>query len=678
MISLSKKICNNLSQGKSREWLITNGIGGYASGTISGILTRRYHGLLIASFNPPLNRHLLLTKLIETIKYKEKNYQLDSNIWRDKTIFPQGYLFCEEFYLEGTSVIWKYACGDGLIKKQIWMNQGENTTYIKYTIERANSPVKINLQALGNYRNHHYLTSQPNLNCLITKTTHGLKIQPNGQFIPFYLLCQEDKWQIPEQNQWYFNFNLDLEKYRGQDYIEHHLLVGNYEISLNVNQSITIVATTELTTELNGEISWQKYHNYEQELLKLTCLKNKSNFPKHLILASDQFIVKRDSLNTEDQTPLTSQNHHQGKTIIAGYPWFGDWGRDTMISLAGLTLVAGKFSTARKILLTFAKYLDQGMLPNCFPEKGFSPYYNTVDAPLWYFEAMENYLYFTQDFSLLAELFESLQSIINYYIKGTRFNIHLTEDGLIFAGEKGSQLTWMDAKVGDLVITPRIGKPVEINALWYNALILMTKWAIKLNKEYQSYQELAEKTRINFQKFWHKDLKYCYDVIDNQGINDSSLRPNQIFAISLPTFTPCAQPLLNLEQQKHIIKTIEKELLTPYGLKTLNRENPHYCGVYGGNQFIRDQAYHQGTVWPWLIGHFIQAHLKVYQNQDLALGFLNPFKTHLQEAGINQISEIFDGDFPHNARGCFAQAWSVAEVLRGFWLVENFDSFSIK
>jgi predicted glycogen debranching enzyme len=348
-----------------------------------------------------------------------------------------------------------------------------------------------------------------------------------------------------------------------------------------------------------------------------------------------------------------------------------------MIALPGLTISTGRYNIAKTILRTFAKYVDRGMLPNVFPDAGETPEYNTVDATLWYFEAIRSYYEATEDRELLAELFPLLTEIIDWHIKGTRYNIKMDDDGLLYAGESGVQLTWMDAKVGDWVVKPRIGKPVEVNALWYNALVLMVYFSDTLGKSADKYQEMANKTRSHFSKFWYKDGGYCYDVIDSPDGNDPSFRPNQIFAVSLPSRGSSVgafrETPLRSSQQKMVVDKVGQKLLTSYGLRSLSTEHPDYVGIYGGNQLQRDGSYHQGTTWGWLIGHFVQAHLQVYNNPELARSFLLPMADHLRDACVGNISEIFDGDVPFVPRGCFAQAWSVAEVIRG-WLLTNHES----
>jgi predicted glycogen debranching enzyme len=670
-LKFGREICNNFAIARSREWLVSNGIGGYASGTISGVLTRRYHGLLIAALKPPVARTLLLTKLDETVNYNGQFYDLAANCWADGTVAPQGYLNIESFYLAGTIPVWNFAFADGLLEKRIWMQQGENTTYIRYSYQRGSQPLTLSLKALVNYRDHHGKTEGGSLFAIAPYKEKGLEIKAFTDAASLYLLPTQNNqnndfsWSI--NHTWYRNFALAVEKYRGLDDTEDHLLAAIGNITLQPGDSITIAASTQ---EVWDEDEKEK-HQQEQRLISLFYSQNKlETAPKwieQLVLAAAQFIVNR---------PLT--DNPEGKTIIAGYPWFTDWGRDTMIALPGLTIATGRYEIAKTILRTFAKYVDRGMLPNVFPDVGETPEYNTVDATLWYFEAIRSYYEATEDKELLAELFPLLTDIIDWHIKGTRYNIKMDDDGLLYAGESGVQLTWMDAKVGDWVFTPRIGKPVEVNALWYNALVCMVYFCHILSKSAGKYQEMADKTRSHFSKFWYEEGGYCYDVIDSPDGNDPSFRPNQIFAVSLPCGGDCVravrEPLLQPSQQKMVVDKVGQKLLTSYGLRSLSTEHPNYVGIYGGNQLQRDGSYHQGTTWAWLIGHFVQAHLQVYNNPELARSFLLPMADHLQDACVGSISEIFDGDVPFVPRGCFAQAWSVAEVLRG-WLLTNNELF---
>lgn len=660
-LNFGREICSHLNIAESREWLITNGIGGYASGTITGLLTKRYHGLLIAALKPPVARTLLLTKLDEIINYHKNSYYLYTNRWADGTVTPHGYLNLESFRLEGTIPVWNFAFSDGLLEKRIWMKQGENTTYIRYSFLRGSQALTLSLKALVNYRDYHSKTEGNSLFNINKLGKSDLEIQacPAATNLYLFPLAEHQNinfnWEI--YNTWYRNFSLAVEKYRGLDEVEDHLHAATGKIMLQPGESIMIVASSNKNAIKNIELESDKKQRNKQ-LINIFYAQNKlETAPKwieQLILAADQFIVNR---------PLI--NNPQGKTIIAGYPWFTDWGRDTMISLPGLTIATGRYDIAKTILSTFAQYLDKGMLPNVFPDVEETPAYNTVDAILWYFEAIRSYYAATEDKEFLGELFPLLVEIIDWHIKGTRYNIGMDDDGLLYAGEKGIQLTWMDAKVGNWVVTPRIGKPVEVNALWYNALLCMQDFAEILAQSNHKYQAMAEKTKSNFQRFWYKYGGYCYDVIDSLYGNDAAFRPNQIFAVSLAgNLAP-----LTKQQQKMVVDKVGQILLTSYGLRSLSPDDSNYAGIYGGNQLQRDGSYHQGTTWAWLIGHFIQAHLKVYQNPTVARTLLEPMMNHLQDGCIGNISEIFDGDAPFTPRGCFAQAWSVAEVLRAWLMV---------
>jgi predicted glycogen debranching enzyme len=673
-IEFGREFCGNLDIAESREWLVTNGIGGFASGTVAGLLTRRYHGLLIAALKPPLGRTLLLAKLDETASWGDRAYPLHANRWADGSVNPQGYRHIESFSLEGTIPVWRFALTDAILEKRIWMQQGANTTYVKYTLRRATQPLTLTLKALVNYRDYHGNTQSNGGVRQVEPVEHGIGLLADPGAMSFYLLS--DRASASPAHIWYYGFDLAVERYRGLGDREDHLHAATFEITLNPGESVTFIASTEKTPNLNGDAALKLRRSHEQELMELwrasrpIDAKEAPAWIQQLVLAADQFIVDR---------PLPEQP--RGKTIVAGYPWFSDWGRDTMISLPGLTIATGRPEIASSILRTFANYVDRGMLPNCFPERdlrknpfrqpdyvvsgrenGEMPEYNTVDATLWYFEAVRTYYQATEDDELLEELFPILADIITWHCRGTRYNIHLdATDGLLYAGETGVQLTWMDAKVGDWVVTPRIGKPIEVNALWYNGLRTMANFARQLGKPHKEYEAIADRVLARFSRFWNSETGYCYDVLDTPDGNDASLRPNQLFAVSLP------ESPLTPAQQKAVVEVCGRMLLTSHGLRSLSPAHPHYQGQYGGNQRQRDGAYHQGTVWGWLLGAFVQAHLKVYQEPELARSFLEPMANHLQAAGVGSLSEIFDGDAPMVPRGCTAQAWTVAEVLRA-WL----------
>ncbi len=659
LVKFGRETCSYLESAENREWLATNGIGGYASGTVAGMLTRRYHGLLVAALKPPLGRTLLLSKLDETVTYDGSEYELFVNRWGDGTVSPLGFLNIESFGLEGTIPLWRFACADALLEKRIWMAKGANTTYIRYTISRATAPLTLSIKALINYRDYHGTTHAGGWRMNIEKVDQGVRIVAFPSAAPFHILS--DKAEPQAMNEWYYGFNLSLERYRGLDHMEDHLHAATFTASLKAGEALTLVATTDGNPDLDGERTLASRIDYEQGLIEKLRLANPvdvKNIPpwiSQLALASDQFIANR-----------PSPDDAEGKTIIAGYHWFGDWGRDTMISLPGLTIATGRHEVCRSILRTFARYVDRGMLPNRFPDSGEQPEYNTVDATLWYFEAIRAYHEATGDDNFIVELFPVLTEIIDWQIRGTRYNIHVDpKDGLLNSGENGVQLTWMDAKVGDWVVTPRTGKAIEVNALWYNALRTMVKIAKRINRPYKVYESAAKLALGGFGRFWNENDRCCYDIIDGPDGDDPTLRPNQILAVSL------AESPLIPSQQQAVVESCARYLFTSHGLRSLNQHNPHYQGHYGGDQLHRDSAYHQGTVWGWLLGHFVLAHLRVYKDPRKAKEFLEPISHQLFANGLGSISEIFDGDAPFTPRGCIAQAWTVAEVLRAWIATER-------
>jgi predicted glycogen debranching enzyme len=656
-VEFGREICGNLSTAEEREWLVTNGLGSYASGTVGGLLTRRYHGLLVAALKPPVGRTVLLTKIDEIAQYGDDLYPLCSNRWHDRTIVPEGYLEIESFHLEGTTPVWSFACGDALLQKRIWMQPGANTTYIRYELHRATLPLTLTIKALVNYRDHHSQTQAKDWEMAIAAVERGVSVTAFPGAVPFYLLS--DKGECSIANTWYYGFELTAERDRGLFDLDDNLHAVTFNVTLQPQESIAIVASTEPYPDLNSTTAWESRRQYEEQLLARGREGEgaESKWIERLVLAADQFIVNR---------PLP--DNPDGKTVIAGYHWFTDWGRDTMISLPGLTMATGRPEIARSILQTFAKYVSQGMIPNQFPDDGTPPAdseYNTIDATVWYFEAIRAYYDSTRDDNLLNELFPVLAEIVDWHRRGTRYNIHLDPaDGLIYGGQEGVQLTWMDGKVGDWVVTPRIGKPIEINALWYNALRTMAEFARKLGKPDREYDAMADLTLKGFDRFWNRDLGYCFDVLDTPTGDDASLRPNQIFAVSLP------QSPLTPDRQRRVVEVCGRSLLTSYGLRSLSPQDPQYQGEYKGDSLHRDGAYHQGTTWGWLLGPFVLAHLRVFNDYSSARELLKPMTHHLLNAGVGTISEIFEGNVPIKPKGCIAQAWSVAEVLRA-WLATD-------
>ena len=665
MLDFGRDLCGDVRFSTEREWLVTNGIGGYASGTVAGVLTRRYHGLLVAALEPPVRRMLLLTKLDETVRYDGYSYPLFANRWAGGEVEPLGFHHLERFRLDGTIPVWTYALADALLEKRAWMQPGSNTTYIRYELRRGSSPLHLQLKAIVNDRDHHGNTHAdgdgPSFQ--VTALDHGLRISRAGGETLLYLLCDGARAWL--EGAWYRNYYLAVEDYRGLDPLDDNCFAGRFEAALAPGQTLTLVASTEDQAPLNGEVALAGRRAYESSLLGRARPRLGTVPPaiEHLVLAADQLVVQR-SLPAGKE----GEKAQEGRTIVAGYPWFSDWGRDTMISLPGLALTTGRSDVAARILRTFARYADRGMLPNRFPDEGRPPEYNTVEATLWYFEAIRAYHAATEDDDLIAELFPVLEGIVAWHRRGTRYGIHLDPaDGLLYAGEAGVQLTWMDAKVGDWVVTPRIGKPVEVNALWYNALQVMVGLAQRLGRPAEDYELLARRAGEGFGRFWNEERGYLYDVLDGPKGHDPALRPNQVFAVSL-AHSPLAQ-----QWQRAVVDACARQLLTSHGLRSLAADHPAFVGHYGGERQTRDAAYHQGTVWGWLIGPFVQAHLRVYRDPATARSFLDPLLQHLAAHGLGSISEIFDGDTPFAPRGCIAQAWSVAEVLRAWQAARNLD-----
>lgn len=654
MISFGREVCSRLESAESREWLVSNGIGGFAMGPIAGALNRRYHGLLVAALKPPLGRTLLLAKLDEDVKYDGRQYALFVNRWADGALESEGLRYLQRFHLHGTTPVWTYALADALLEKRVWMEHGANTTYVRYHYLRGAGPLEIYAKAVVNYRDYHQTTILNDWQPAIVPLDDGMRVTMFEGAVPLTLRCSPGEvW--PEFN-WYEDYYLSEEEARGQnDVVEDHVHVGVLGATLQPDQTFTIMASAEAhgAGPLDGQRAWRRRAAYERRLL-VRAARVRPPAPARLVLAADQFVARRDSGGPE-----------QGATIIAGYPWFADWGRDTMISLPGLALHTGRPELAAGILRTYAAFVDQGMLPNRFPDEGQAPEYNAVDASLWYFEALRAYrAHAPHDADLSRAIFPVLRQIIDWYERGARYNIGVdAADGLLYAGEEGLQLTWMDAKVDGDVMTPRMGKPIEVNALWYNALCIMVRLCHDLGYDGAPYERLAARTREGFVRFWNEARGFCYDLLDSPPQETSAhdaLRPNQLFAVSLPH-----SPLATW-QQKLVVEACARRLVTGYGLRTLAPEEPGYMGRCEGDQRQRDQAYHQGSVWAWLMGPFVTAHLRVYGDRAAARAYLQPLMQHLVDHGVGSVSEIFDGDPPFTPRGCPAQAWSVAELIRAW------------
>ena len=644
-ITIDKKKLNEYEIARSLEWLETNGIGGYAGSTLSGAHTRRYHGLLIASLQPPVDRKVLVSKLEETVVMKsgEKDKLIGIPLSTNQypgALYPQGYSQLEKFEQELFPTFY-FNTGDVEIKKTIACVHGENTTLILYEVIKSPKEFEMELLPLYSARDFHTLSQHNddiNKQYVFNDDTFRIK---NYADLPEVFIKVPGSTFKEEQN-WYYNFEYSVEQSRGMDYVEDLYSHGKFTVKLKRGSKLGIILSTEDVSRQNAFQLFTKEKKRRQSLLK-----KGDDQLNLLLLAADKFIVKRGN---------------ELKTIIAGYPWFSDWGRDTMISLPGLCLATGRFDDAKKIIKTFSQYVSEGMLPNRFPDHGETPEYNTIDASLWFFQAIYHYYKATNDQRFVKSLLPVLEEIIQWHTKGTRYNIHVDDDGLLDGGQDGIQLTWMDAKVGDWVVTPRRGKAVEINALWYNALCIMDFLLRETDKGSKAaqYQLRAKKVAASFNDvFWNEKKNCLYDYIDGEYKNDD-IRPNQIYAVSLPF------PLLNPDRSAKVFRMVESLLLTPRGLRSLSPDNKDYKHVYGGGIWSRDGAYHQGTVWSFLIGPFIDALIRVENEFGMrdAQGLLNVYLTGLEDDCIGNISEIFDGDPPHTPRGCVAQAWGVAEALR--------------
>ena len=653
---LGRDLCGRWESAVDREWLVTNGLGGYGSGTVAGANTRRYHGFLMASFKPPVERTLLVAKVDVEIGYLGRRYPLACNEFEGGTVDPQGFVHLESFVVRHGIPLWRYAFADALLEQTIFMAPGANTSYLRLDVVRASGPVHIALKPLLTYRDFHSQSrgARP-FRATVEGAQPGCRVEAFDGARPFRLTASAGDFAPGDT--WYWNFLHREERARGLDALEDLWDPGTFSAEISAGDALVFTASSEPDAlPKSAEVATRLVAQSQRLIAALP--KTAPSWVRTLATASDQFIVRRGA-----QGAATA-------SVIAGYPWFSDWGRDTMIALPGLTTVLGRFDAADAILRTYAGYVDGGMLPNRFADSGESLEYNTADATLWMFHALNEHLEAKRDPELLRDLFPTLAAIVHAHVDGTRYGIQVDPtDGLLKAGQPGTQLTWMDAKHGDHVFTPRIGKPVEINALWLNALDVMVRFAGRLREaaEKRFCETLLLKAGGGFDRFWNEDRACLYDVLDVDGgpAADASIRPNQIFAVSLP------YSVLSPERMRAVVDTCGHELVTSHGLRSLSQDDPAYVGRYSGDAWQRDAAYHQGTVWSWLLGPFARAHYRVYGDAVLAQSFLSPIGQHLGAACLGSVSEVFDGDAPHNARGCFAQAWSVAEILRAWISLER-------
>lgn len=672
MFSFGKEFLD-YKNGIKKEWIIANGIGGYASSTIIGVNTRKYHGLLIASLDNPVRRFLLLSKLEEEITIGNKTYLLSTNKYKE-IVYPHGFIHQKEF-LWDVFPCFIYEVENLKIIKKIFMLNGYNAVIVTYDIKtdnenitnNKNKKIKIKIRPLINFRSIHDLNSCPEFFDKIDTYEKYITVDFK-KFENLKFSIGSDLMKVNLKKFYINNITYDKEEERGYNSIENLFCPCEFvsEIDENSNNKINIIGVCDKNLEIFKKFYsesnvYEEYYKKErkkiEEILNNAKIKpcKKMNEIYELIRSADNFIVKRDN----------------GKSIIAGYHWFSDFGRDTMISLPGLLLVTRRFDDARQILTNYAKNIYRGLIPNRFSENN-EPEYNSVDASLWFIYAIYKFLEYTNDYSFVKQnLWKSIKDIINFYIKGTCFNIYLDDDFLICHGRNFNKaLTWMDVnlQVNNSIIIPtkRNGKAVEINALFFNALKIAELLSEKFSEDATYYRKLSEKVKENFKKFFNEKKQCLYDTI-YEDYKDDSIRPNQIFGVSLPF------SIIEREKEKKIVEKVYQELYTPYGLRTLSYKDKRYKNIYKGCQIERDIAYHQGTVWPWLMGFFIDAYLKVNDNsieaRREAKNWIEKIFESMKERGIGTISEIFDGDFPHNPKGCISQAWSVGEILRCY--IEN-------
>jgi predicted glycogen debranching enzyme len=634
--------CQNLKNALAKEWLETNGLGGFASSTIIGANTRRQHGLLVASLRPPVDRHVLLSKFEERVVVDGHESSISTNLYPG-TVFPHGFNIQMEFRLRPWPVF-RYANNDFEIERSVFLVAGENTVVVGYRNRRSRGPIELKVRPLLAFRDYNSLVKRDDEVDLDVERNNGVvSIQPFADKPRLYFHTKAEA--VDTKGDWYLRFTYPVEEERGLDFEEDLFTPFELTYRLTEGQTAYIVATIEKKGAVNPEELAAQERARRREFER-----ERDPARQALLISADSFLARRGKDNL---------------TVLAGFPWFTDWGRDTMIALSGLTLTSRRFDVARKILLTFAQYCDKGMIPNVFPDKGETPEYNTVDASLWFVVCAWKYWQASRDDEGARQLLPALDEVVTFYKDGTRYDIHADGDGLITAGTPGTQLTWMDVKVDGYVPTPRHGKPVEINALWLNALLMLAEMKETLSRDVQAaviLRKLADEVATSFVKaFWNSDGGYLYDVIRGDE-RDASVRPNQIFAVSLP-HSP-----LDKTQQKAVLDVVTEQLLTPYGLRTLTPKDERYCGKYTGNRWKRDCCYHQGTVWPWLIGPYCDAYAKVHgtgRAQRKEIGkIIAPLLHHMEEAGLGSVAEIFDGNQPHRPVGCFAQAWSVGELLR--------------
>lgn len=657
----TQKDWTTFKEGIKREWAVTNGIGGYAGSSMIGAHSRTHQGYLIASLHAPIERYLVFSKINETVTVGTRTVSFETSQHRasGKTVYTEGQKFLTSFIYDG-SVHYTYETDNFSFEKHITLKRNANVCAVSYELTAGDNDCTFTLTPLFNYREHSE-----------SSTPDTLKFETFTEDRTFYLVPEKNKdiairFQTSEgtfserETVYDIDMQLQIEVDLETDGLDCHYCPVDLSIAVpaNTTKKVSILCSIGDVNERPAPVSGTEAFSILEENARCHAelfekAGYRDSFANQLVLASDQFLTYRESTKM--------------MTVLAGLPWFTDWGRDTMIAFTGLTLCTKRFKEAEEILLTFARYIRHGIVPNMFPDDNMPPLYNTVDASLWYFYAVYQYLHYNPAAEAEAfvkeQIFPHLKEIISAYEKGTDFSIYMEDDGLIHAGSGLDQITWMDVRVGDWVATPRHGKPVEINALWYNALRIMESLCEKFDEDASAYRTRAEQVKESFNaKFWDSANQCLFDVVDGDEPDDH-IRPNQVYAVSLPF------SLLPEEQEKAVVALVEKELFVGCGLRSLAPDHPDYHGIYCGALAKRDAAYHQGTAWGFLLGGFFSAYMKVNHHSSSAAAnavrMLEPVRKHLTDSGcIGSISEIFDGDTPHNPRGCYAQAWSVGEVLR--------------
>jgi predicted glycogen debranching enzyme len=656
----------------TKEWLVTNGLGGYAAGTICGVSTRRYHGLLIAALPEPLGRMVMLNHLQEQVQLPNgMTITFGGEERAGGVLAIYGAEHFSEFLLESGLPVWRYELDGYVLEKRVYLGHQQNTVFINYRLIQGEGELRLKIEPSFNFRPHEAPVNQTLAAPYALKAIeNAIELYCANELIPpVRLITHGERSRFSIAGRVVNEILYRVENSRGYEFIGDLWTPGQFKIQLSKDSPVTLVASTEpweairaLTPAeaLNSEIE-RRAHMVES--VGETDVAN-DQIAAELILAADQFIIT--PAGRIEHAARARASGDDIRSVIAGYHWFTDWGRDTMISLEGLTLATGRHHEAGYIMRTFAHYIQDGLIPNLFPEGEKEGLYHTADATLWFFHALDRYVQYTGDEHTLRALLPKLKDVVAYHNRGTRYGIGVDQSDLLLKqGAEGYQLTWMDAKVGDWVVTPRRGKAVEINALWYNALRLLHEWLLQYGdaESAEAVERQAEATKLAFnRRFWFDEGRYLYDIVDGEKGNDTALRPNQIFSLSLK------YPALEQRYWEPVLRKVHDNLLTPVGLRSLAKDHPDYKPRYDGDLRARDAAYHQGTVWGWLIGPFVDAWLRVYpEDKGTARSFLSGLVDHMDDACVGTISEIFDAEQPFTARGCVAQAWSVAEVLR-CWL----------